>query len=114
MKRFKSKLSWDDVLTNRNMQLSQKSRMFPKMIEIFRNKGDFYVVYERPSGSSLHYSEEIAPLSVDNFYILFDDLCQHLQTLKEMVPGLYVVPEWIFLHRQTVKIVHFEPFFISR
>jgi hypothetical protein len=33
LKRFKnSKLTWDEVLKNRNMQLSQKIRAFPKMI----------------------------------------------------------------------------------
>ena len=45
LKRFVNKLSWDEVLKNKNMQFSQKSKMFPKMVEIFRNKKDFYVVY---------------------------------------------------------------------
>lgn len=53
LKRIKNKLTWDEVLKNRNMQFSQKSKAFPKMVEIFKNKGDFYVVYERPSGPSL-------------------------------------------------------------
>lgn len=114
LKRIKNKLTWDEVLKNKNMQLSQKSRAFPKMIEIFKNKGDFYVVYERPSGPSLQNIHQTSPLSVDNFYILFSDLTQHLQSLKELIPNLYVLPEWIFLHRHTIKVVHFEPFFQSR
>lgn len=64
-KRFKSsKLTWDEVLKNKNMQLSQKSKIFPKMVEIFKNKTDYYVVYERTSGPSLADAEEYMSLSV--------------------------------------------------
>jgi hypothetical protein len=45
LKRLTNKLSWDEMLKNKNMQFSQKSRMFPRMIEIFKNKRDFYIVY---------------------------------------------------------------------
>ena len=46
LKRFKTnKLNWDEVLKNKNMQMSQKGKVFPKMVEIFKNKGEFYVVY---------------------------------------------------------------------
>jgi hypothetical protein len=56
------------------MQLSQKSKMFPKMIEILKNKGDFYVVYEKPSGPSLADTDESSPLSREDFYLMFADL----------------------------------------
>ena len=56
----------------------------------------------------------MGPLSLDNFYLLFHDLCQYLLVLKKIVPGVYVLPEWIFMHRHTLKIVHYEPFFLSR
>ena len=46
------------------MQLSQKSKMFPKMVEVFKNKTDYYVVYEKTTGPSLADAEEYMPLSV--------------------------------------------------
>ncbi len=48
--------------------------MFPKMIEILKNKGDFYVVYEKPSGPSLADTDESSPLSREDFYLMFADL----------------------------------------
>jgi hypothetical protein len=96
------------------MQFSQKSKMFPKMIEIFKNKADFYIVYDKPTGLSLEHAQEMGPMSLEDFYLLFNDLCQHLLVLKHFVPGVYVLPEWIFMHRHTVKITHFEPFFLSK
>jgi hypothetical protein len=64
LKRFKnSKLSWDEVLKSRNLQYSQRSKAFSRMIEIFKSKGEYYVVYERPSGPSLADTDALAPLS---------------------------------------------------
>lgn len=62
------------------------------MIEIFRNKSDFYIVYDRPNGPSLANLETIAPLSIDNFYIIFNDLTTYMRELKAGVPGVYVLP----------------------
>ena len=108
LKRFKTdKLSWDEVLKSRNLQYTQKSKMFPKMIEIFRNKSDFYIVYDRPRGRSLSNLETIPPLSIDKFYIIFNDLTTYMRELKAGVPGVYVLPQWIYLHRHTVKVIHF-------
>ncbi len=50
---------------------------------------------------------DIGPMSLDDFYIFFSDLCQYMEILKNYVPGVYVLPEWIFMHRHTVKIIHF-------
>lgn len=63
LKRFKkSKMSWDEVLKSRSLQFSQRAKMFPKMVEIFKNKGEYYVVYEKPSGPSLSNADTICPL----------------------------------------------------
>jgi hypothetical protein len=65
LKRFKkSKLSWDEVLKSRSLQFMQKSKIFPKMVEIFKNKGEYYVVYDRPTGSSLANADLFGPLSL--------------------------------------------------
>lgn len=88
--------------------------MFPKMIEIFKNKGEFYIVYERTTGDSLKETDLIGKMSVEDFYIIFDDLCSYVKELKTFVPGVYILPEWIFMHRNTVKIMHFEPFFLNK
>jgi hypothetical protein len=42
----------------------QKSKMFPKMVEIFKNKGEYYVVYDRPTGASLSNADIFGPLSL--------------------------------------------------
>jgi len=53
--------------------------MFPKMVEIFKNKGEYYVVYDRPTGSSLANADLFGPLTLQNFYPLLADLCYFLK-----------------------------------
>lgn len=65
MKRFKNaKLTWDEVLKSRSLQFSQKAKMFPKMVEIFKNKKEYYIVYEKPTGPSLANVDTIAPIGL--------------------------------------------------
>ena len=49
------------------------------MIEIFKNKGEYYVVYDRPTGTSLANSDLFGPLTIQNFYPLLADLCFFLK-----------------------------------
>ena len=44
------------------------------MVEVFKNKTDYYVVYEKTTGPSLADAEEYMPLSVQDFYLMFNDL----------------------------------------
>lgn len=65
LKRFKkSKISWDEVLKSRSLQFTQKSKIFSKMVEIFKNKGEYYVVHDRPTGPSLSNADLFGPLSL--------------------------------------------------
>lgn len=83
------------------------------MVEIFKSKGDFYIVYERPTGYSLDDTSH-GKMNTEDFYIMFDDLCRYLQEIRSMNNNLYVLPEWVFIHRNTVKIAHYEPFFVNK
>lgn len=67
------------MLKSRSLQFMQKSKMFPKMVEIFKNKGEYYVVYDRPTGSSLANADLFGPLSLENFYPLLADLSNYLK-----------------------------------
>lgn len=60
----KSKNSWDEVLKSRSLQFTQKSKMFPKMVEIFKNKADYYVVFDKPTGPNLANADLFGPLSL--------------------------------------------------
>jgi hypothetical protein len=31
--------------------------------------------------------------------------------LRIQQPNAYILPEWIYLHRNTARVIHFEPFF---
>lgn len=52
--------------------------MFPKMVEIFKSKGDYFIVYERPTGGSM---AELSGgrMELGDFYVLFEDLCQFVE-----------------------------------
>ena len=72
-------MTWDEILRSRGLYHSQKSKMFPKMVEIFKNKGEYYLVYERPNGPALSSADIFGPLSLENFYIMMADLCSYLK-----------------------------------
>jgi hypothetical protein len=65
LKRFrKAKRTWDEVLKSRSLLFTQKSKMFPKMIEIFKSKGEYYIVYEKTTGPSLSDADTLSPLAL--------------------------------------------------
>lgn len=45
LKRLQQKSTWDELLTNRNLQLMNKATFVPKMLEIFKKKGYYFIVY---------------------------------------------------------------------
>jgi hypothetical protein len=111
LKRLQQKSSWDELLTNRNLQFMNKTEFFPKMVEIFKKKGYYFIVYERPTGPPLSDTEQIGKLPLHKFYPLFVDLCRFCMEIKQRVPQAYILPEWVFLNRNSCRIGHFEPFF---
>lgn len=48
-----STLTWNYILKNGNVFFKNKAKLFPKMLQLFKHKDDFYTVYERPAGPSL-------------------------------------------------------------
>jgi hypothetical protein len=38
------------------------------------------------------------------------DLLEGLKELIEAVPALVVFPEWVFFHRNSLRVIHYEPF----
>lgn len=53
MKRLQQKCTWDELLNNRNLQYLSKAKFAPKMIEIFKKKNYYFIVFEKPSGPPL-------------------------------------------------------------
>ena len=111
LKRLQQRCTWDELLTNRSLQFMNKSKFAPKMIEIFKKKGYYFIVYEKPSGPPLSQAETVGKYSLNKFYPLFFDLCQACMDIREHNPLAYILPEWVFVNRNTCKIGHFEPFF---
>lgn len=111
LKRLQQRSTWDELLTNRNLQFMSKSKFAPKMLEIFKKKGYYFIVFEKPTGPPLSEPEQIGKLALSRFYPLFSDLCRSCMEIKQHCPQMYVLPEWVFVNRNTVRIGHFEPFF---
>jgi hypothetical protein len=57
--------------------------------------------------------EEIGKLPLHKFYPLFEDLCRYCVEIRQRSPQAYILPEWVFLNRNSCKIGHFEPFFCN-
>ena len=111
LKRLQQRCTWDELLTNRSLQFLNKAPFAPKMIEIFKKKGYYFVVYEKPTGHPLSEPEAIGKLPLHKFFPLYYDLCQACIRLREHNPQAYILPEWVFTSRNTCKVSHFEPFF---
>lgn len=45
MKRVRSRLSWNAMLAHRDIQLMSRAKIFPKMTEILKHKGQFFIVF---------------------------------------------------------------------
>lgn len=107
LKRIPQKCSWDELLTNKNLQFLSKSTFCPRMLEIFKKKGYYFMVYEKPTGPPLSEPEVIGKMGVQKFYPLFLDLCLNCMQIKKQNPQAYILPEWIFMNRNLCKIGHF-------
>lgn len=59
MKRIKTRLSWNTMLVHKDIQLMNKAKIFPKMTEILKHKGQFFIVFEKPSGKSLSITNSV-------------------------------------------------------
>lgn len=88
-----------------------KSKLAPKMLEIFKKKGYYFIVFEKPTGPPLSEPEQIGKLTLNRFYPLFYDLVKSCVELKQHSPQMYILPEWVFMNRNSVRVGHFEPFF---
>lgn len=108
--RVRTRLSWNAMLAHKDIQLMNKAKVFPKMTEILKHKGQFYIVFEKPSGKSLSLANSVDKLSLDSFYQLFGDLMEGIKEIEAAHPSPTIVPEWVFFHRNSLKIVHFETF----
>lgn len=74
MKRVKSRLNWNAMLAHKDIQLMNKIKVFPKMTEILKHKGQFFIVFEKPSGKSLSLTNPVEKISQEGFYQLFAEL----------------------------------------
>lgn len=110
MKRVRSRLSWNAVLAHRDIQLMSRARIFPKMTEILKHRGQFFIVFERPSGSSLAFSNAVERVPQEGFFQLFCDLLEGVREIASVHPAPAIVPEWVYFHRNALKVLHFEAF----
>ena len=53
LKRLQQRSSWDQLLANNNMRFLSKASFSPKMVEIFKKKGYYFIVFDRPLGPPL-------------------------------------------------------------
>jgi hypothetical protein len=53
LKRLEQKETWDELLNNPNLQFLSKQNLAPKMIEIFKKKGYYFIAYDKPTGFPL-------------------------------------------------------------
>mgnify|MGYP006897233853 CR=1 FL=1 len=52
-------LTWNEILCHKQLQLSGRIKLIPKLSEILRHKGNFMFVYEKPYGNSLAINRAI-------------------------------------------------------
>lgn len=83
LKRLKQKSTWDQLLTNKNLQYLSKASFAPKMVEIFKKKGYYFIAYDKPFGPPLSEPEEIGRLPLNKFYPIFYQLVESCLKLKE-------------------------------
>ena len=68
LKRVHSPLAWDDLLMHPHLHLARKPatrKLFPKIVEIFKHKGHFFIVQESPGCSSLSHTSPVTRLPMD-------------------------------------------------
>ena len=82
LKRMQQRCTWDELLTNPSLQFINKAKFAPKMVEIFKKKGYYFVVYEKPTGPPLSEPQLVGRLSLHRFYPLFYDLLQACMDIK--------------------------------
>lgn len=110
MKRVKSRLSWNAMLAHRDIQLMNRVKVFPRMTEILKHKGQFFIVFEKSSGNSLAFTNAVEKMGQESFYQLFNDLLEGIKEIASVHPAPTIVPEWIYFHRNSLKVLHFETF----
>ena len=111
LKRVKSPLSWDNLLTHPHLLLQKNSKMHPRIIEIFKHKGDFFIVQEAHTHRSLSHADPVPKMPLDEFVVRFSELLNCIEAVARASSRLPVVfPEWVCLHRHTLKLHHFAPF----
>lgn len=76
LKRLQQRCTWDELLMNKSLQFMNKAKFAPKMAEIFKKKGYYFIVFEKPTGPPLSEPDQIGKLPLQKFYPLFFDLCQ--------------------------------------
>jgi hypothetical protein len=47
------------MLAHPDIQIINKSKIFPKMTEIFKHKGQFFIALEKPSANSLAFGNSV-------------------------------------------------------
>jgi len=46
-------------------------------------------------------------MAAPSFYNVFSDLLEGIKDIQTVVPNASILPDWIFFHRNALKIVHF-------
>lgn len=110
IKRIRTTLSWKEILCHKHILLINKIKIFPKINEIFKHKGHFYFVFEKPYGNSLSIPNSVQKSPLPSFIQLMSDLVESVWELSLKVNNLVILPEWVYFHRNNLKLIHFQPF----
>ena len=110
VKKVKNKLNWNEVLCHKQLQLISKIKSFSKLTEILRHKGHLFFIFEKPYGNSLSITSPVERLQLPEVIHLMADLLQGIKELSEQVPGVVILPQWIYFHRNNLKVLHYQPF----
>lgn len=51
------------MLAHRDIQIINKSKIVPKMTEIFKYKGQFFIALEKPSANSLSLNNSVEKIN---------------------------------------------------
>ena len=44
--------------------------------------------------------------------MLVNDLLEGIKELIDKIPNVMIYPEWMFFHRNSIKVLHYSPFMV--
>jgi len=62
------------------------------MIEILRQNGYYYIVFERPSSLSLGLQDPVEKMPLNTFIPIFSDFVENYKSILEITPNAYIRP----------------------